>query len=85
MPQLKCVATLAGERNLIGSKENGKQFVIGFSIETIVYVAKWALDLITSLHMANTCLIVLDPEKPFTRPEIKGISGTDGANYKVIK
>ena len=35
--------------------------------------------------MAYTCLIVLDPEIPFTLPEIKGISGTDGANYKVIK
>ena len=36
-------------------------------------------------HMAYTCLIVLDPEIPFTLPEMKGISGTDGANYKVIK
>ena len=35
--------------------------------------------------MAYTCLIVLDPEIPFTLPEMKGISGTDGANYKVIK
>ena len=35
--------------------------------------------------MACTCLIVLDPEIPFTLPQIKGISGTDGANYKVIK
>ena len=35
--------------------------------------------------MAYTCLIVLDPEIPFTLPQIKGISGTDGANYKVIK
>ena len=35
--------------------------------------------------MAYTCLIVLDPEMPFTLPEMKGISGTDGANYKVIK
>ena len=38
-----------------------------------------------SLTMAYTCLIVLDPEIPFTLPEMKGISGTDGANYKVIK
>ena len=37
------------------------------------------------MHMAYTCLIVLDPEIPFTLPEMKGISGTDGANYKVIK
>ena len=36
-------------------------------------------------YMAYTCLIVLDPEIPFTLPEMKGISGTDGANYKVIK
>ena len=36
-------------------------------------------------NMAYTCLIVLDPEIPFTLPEMKGISGTDGANYKVIK
>ena len=28
---------------------------------------------------------VLDPEIPFTLPEMKGISGTDGANYKVIR
>ena len=35
--------------------------------------------------MAYTCLIVLDPEIPFTLPETKGISGTDGANYKVIR
>ena len=35
--------------------------------------------------MAYTCLIVLDPEMPFTLLEMKGISGTDGANYKVIK
>ena len=35
--------------------------------------------------MAYTCLIVLDPEVPFTLPEMKGISGTHGANYKVIK
>ena len=35
--------------------------------------------------MACTRLIVLDPEIPFTLPQIKGISGTDGANYKVIK
>ena len=35
--------------------------------------------------MAYTCLIVLDPEIPFTLPEMKGISGTDGASYKVIK
>ena len=35
--------------------------------------------------MAYTCLIVLDPEIPFTLPETKVISGTDGANYKVIK
>ena len=35
--------------------------------------------------MAYTCLIVLDPEIPFTLPEMRGISGTDGANYKVIK
>ena len=35
--------------------------------------------------MAYTCLIVLDPEIPFTLPEMKGISGTDGANYKAIK
>ena len=35
--------------------------------------------------MAYTCLIVLDPEIPFTLPEMKGISGPDGANYKVIK
>ena len=35
-------------------------------------------------HMAYTCLIVLDPEIPFTLPVMKGISGTD-ANYKVIK
>ena len=35
--------------------------------------------------MAFTCLIVLDPEMPFTLPEMKGISGTDGANYSVIK
>ena len=35
--------------------------------------------------MAYTCLIVLDPEIPFTLPEMKGTSGTDGANYKVIK
>ena len=33
--------------------------------------------------MAYTCLIVLDPEIPFTLPEMKGISHTDGANYKV--
>ena len=33
----------------------------------------------------RTRLIVLDPEMPFTLPEMKGISGTDGANYKVIK
>ena len=31
--------------------------------------------------MAYTCLIVLDPKIPFTLPEMKGISGTDGANY----
>ena len=37
------------------------------------------------LHMSYTCLIVLDPEIPFTLPEMKGISGTDGANYNVIK
>ena len=37
------------------------------------------------LFMVYTCLIVLDPEKPFTLPEMKGISGTDGAKYKVIK
>ena len=37
------------------------------------------------VNMAYTCLIVLDPEIPFTLPEMKGISGTDGANYKVIK
>ena len=36
-------------------------------------------------NMAYTCLIVLDPEITFTLPEMKGISGTDGANYKVIK
>ena len=35
--------------------------------------------------MAYTCLIVLGPEISFTLPEIKGISGTDGAIYKVIK
>ena len=35
--------------------------------------------------MPYTCLIVLDPEIPFTLPEIKGNSGTDGANYRVIK
>ena len=35
--------------------------------------------------MAYTCLIVLDPEIPFTLPEMKGISGTDGANYKENK
>ena len=35
--------------------------------------------------MAYTCLIVLDPKVPFTLPEMKGISGTDGAYYKVIK
>ena len=35
--------------------------------------------------MAYTCLIVLDPEIPFTLPEMKGNSGTDGANYKIIK
>ena len=33
------------------------------------------------LALAYTCLIVLDPEIPFTLPEMKGISGTDGANY----
>ena len=33
----------------------------------------------------RTRLIVLDPEIPFTVPEMKGISGTVGANYKVIK
>ena len=33
------------------------------------------------MFMAYTCLIVLDPEIPFTLPEIKGISGTDGAHY----
>ena len=38
-----------------------------------------------SPYMAYTCLIGLDPEIPFTLPEMKGISGTDGANYKVIK
>ena len=38
-----------------------------------------------TVNMAYTCLIVLDPEIPFTLPEMKGISGTDGANYKVIK
>ena len=43
------------------------------------------LQLATFGHMAYTCLIVLDPEIPFTLPEMKGISGTDGANYKVIK
>ena len=37
------------------------------------------------IGMVYTCLIVLDPEIPFTLPEMKGISGTDGANYKVIK
>ena len=40
---------------------------------------------INDVIMAYTCLIVLDPEIPFTLPEMKGISGTDGANYKVIK
>ena len=30
--------------------------------------------------MAYTCLIVLDPEIPFTLPEMKGISGTNGAH-----
>ena len=34
-----------------------------------------------NFHMPYTCLIVLDPEIPFTLPEMKGISGTDGANY----
>ena len=38
-----------------------------------------------AFFMAYTCLIVLDPEIPFTLPAMKGISGTDGANYKVIK
>ena len=33
------------------------------------------------VHMAYTCLIVLDPEIPFYLPEMKGKSGTDGANY----
>ena len=37
------------------------------------------------LLMPYTCLIILDPEIPFTLPEMKGISGTDGANYLVIK
>ena len=32
-----------------------------------------------------TCLIVLYPEIPFILPEMKGNSGTDGANYRVIK
>ena len=35
----------------------------------------------SELCMAYTCLIVLDPEMPFTLPEMKGISGTDGAHY----
>ena len=35
--------------------------------------------------MAYTCLIVLDPEIPFTLPEMKGISGIDCGNYKLIK
>ena len=36
-------------------------------------------------NMAYTCLNVLDSEIPFTPPEMKGVSGTDGANYKAIK
>ena len=44
-PQLKCVATLAGEK-----KKNDKQFVMGLSIEIIVNVTKRALDMKTSLQ-----------------------------------
>ena len=33
----------------------------------------------------RTRLIVLDPEIPFILPQMKGNSGTDGANYRVIK
>ena len=35
--------------------------------------------------IAYTPLIVLDPELPSTLPEMKGIMGTDGASYMVIK
>ena len=37
------------------------------------------------IFIGYTPLIVLDPELPFTLPEMKVFSGTDGANYMVIK
>ena len=49
-------------------KKNGKQFVIGFSIETIVNVAKWALVLITSLQFvvrAGTIRVNLNLNKQY--------------------
>ena len=42
------MAILAGEKNPVGSKENGKLLVIGFSIETTVNATKRALNLKTS-------------------------------------
>ena len=50
MPQLKCVALLAGEKISSVQKKNDNQFVMGISIESIVNVAKRALDLKTSLQ-----------------------------------
>ena len=47
----------------------------------IMYLSKETANII----MPYTCLIVFDPEIPFTLPEMKGNSGTDGANYRVIK
>ena len=36
-------------------------------------------------YIAYTSLIVFDPEIPFTLPEMIGISGSDGAHYRVMK
>ena len=48
--QLKCVATLAGGKDPIGSREKWQNFVMGLSIETIVNVARRALDQKTLLQ-----------------------------------
>ena len=56
-------------------------FPCDFRAKTDFFALNDCLCAIIMKNMAYTCLIVLDPEIPFTLPEIKGISGTDSAYY----
>ena len=56
----------------------GKTVKMSFEGKSQQEIGKWT-------DIAYTPLIVLDPEIPFTLPEMKGISGTDGAHNRVIK